>query len=83
MKRIIAIALTIITVSACLPINTVAAPESKTTEQKTIIGEMDGYLVANKSALQKMRTEAKFTSQTGHGFAAERGNNLIDIYHAI
>ena len=81
-RGVIAIALTIITVAGCLPINVFAAQkENQAQEQKSIIGETGGYLVANKSALQKMRTEAKFTSQTGHGFAAERGNNLIDIYH--
>lgn len=47
-------------------------------EQTNSIGELNGYLAGNIKAVNQFYTDRKFTAVQGHGFAAERGNNLID-----
>ena len=47
-------------------------------EETPSIGELNGYLAGNMKAVNQFYTDRKFTYETGHGFAAERGNNLID-----
>lgn len=42
------------------------------------IGEIDGYLAGNAITTENLFAEYKFSQPGGHGFAAERGNNLID-----
>ena len=42
------------------------------------VGELGGYLSANTKMSNQFYTERRFTGQYGYGFAAERGNNLID-----
>jgi len=76
----LAIILSIITLINITPVS-ILASETEDVEEMGAIGESGGYLVANKSALQTLQAEKKFSSKTGHGFAAERGNNLIDVYH--
>lgn len=60
---------------------TILASEIEETKEIQSIAESSGYLIANKSAIQTLQAEKKFSSRTGHGFAAERGNNLVDVYH--
>lgn len=48
-------------------------------EQTYSIGELNGYLAGNAHNVKQLYTNQKITPTiTGHGFAAERGNNLID-----
>ena len=42
------------------------------------IGESGGYLYYSLEATKNLYLERKFTTPKGHGFAAERANNLID-----
>ena len=53
--------------------------ESTEDEGKTItIGEAGGYLIGNLKTTNKLYADRKFSLPTGHGFAAENGNNLYD-----
>lgn len=48
-------------------------------EQTNSIGELNGYLAGNAHNVKQLYSDQKITPTiTGHGFAAERGNNLID-----
>lgn len=47
-------------------------------EQTNSIGELGGYLAGNAMTAAKLFAERKFTASGGTGFAAERGNNLVD-----
>lgn len=48
-------------------------------ESKAItIGEAGGYLIGNLKTTNKLYADRKFSLPTGHGFAAENGNNLYD-----
>lgn len=51
--------------------------------EETTIGEIGGYLYGALQTIEKTYAERKFTSTGagGHGFAAERANNLSDILH--
>lgn len=50
----------------------------KETKVETI-GEIGGYLEGNIKTVKNLNIERKFTYENGHGFAAERGNNLADV----
>lgn len=53
-------------------------------ENNTKIGEIGGYLAGNINSVIKITAEGKFNiPKTGHGFAAERGNNLIDVLKGL
>ena len=45
------------------------------------IGELGGYLHGSMQTIKKIYAERKFTASQGHGFAAERANNLSDVLH--
>lgn len=79
-KKIIAFILCVSLSISILPTQVFAANEKENTtvEETNLIGEQNGYLVANVKAVKQFHTDRKFYSETGHGFAAERGNNLID-----
>ena len=79
--KLLAITLSLITLLNITSVSILASETVKTVDEAEPIGEIGGYLVANKSAIQTLQAEKKFSSRTGHGFAAERGNNLIDVYH--
>ena len=52
--------------------------DEETFEETPAIGELNGYLAGNLKAVEQFYTDRKFSYEKGHGFAAERGNNLID-----
>ena len=43
-------------------------------------GEAGGYLIGNLHTTKKLYADRKFSLSTGHGFAAENGNNLYDSF---
>ncbi len=47
-------------------------------KEKIVIGELGGYLVGSFGSTKNLYLERKFTTPMGHGFAAERANNLMD-----
>lgn len=51
-----------------------------TKDESSIItlGEEGGYLIGNLKTTNKLYADRKFSLRTGHGFAAENGNNLYD-----
>lgn len=55
-------------------------PNVEEYEQTNTIGEIGGYLSGNAITASKLFAEQKFNLPGGTGFAAERGNNLIDIF---
>ena len=51
-------------------------------ESDTIsFGEEGGYLIGNLHTTKKLYADRKFSLSTGHGFAAENGNNLYDSFN--
>lgn len=64
---------------------TVVSPQPKTTTVKTANKSTDmagavagGYAASAPGAIEKGVSEERFHSRQGHGFAAERANNLFD-----
>lgn len=54
--------------------------ESVSIELENSIGQIGGYLAGNIDTIQALRAERIFyASPSGFGFAAEQGNNLIDV----
>ena len=51
-----------------IPVEAVASEIEKQKEDDYSIGQLGGYLAANKSAVYNMKVEAKFNTATGHGF---------------
>lgn len=49
--------------------------------ERSAIGELGGYLQGALQTIEKTYAERKFTAAQGHGFAAERANNLSDVLH--
>ena len=78
--KFLAIVICTITVFNSIP-TVFWASISNTEDEVDSVGETGGYLVANKAAVQTIMSEKKFSASQGHGFAAERANNLSDIYH--
>lgn len=52
-------------------------------EKTNSLGEIEGYLAGNAITTANLFAEYKFSQPTGFGFAAERGNNLIDNLKGI
>jgi hypothetical protein len=72
--------------------NPLQAFASESVEQNPIIqggdgvltpGEAGGIEVGNSQTTMRIYGEEKFAYPTGHGFAAERGNNLYDQMHGL
>ena len=96
-KRILSVLLCLSIIMSCLPVQTIATEtedsreESYPSEEKVAaeleqtnsIGEIGGYLAGNAITTKYLFAEHKFNLPTGFGFAAERGNNLIDRLHGI
>ncbi len=78
-KRIIAVAMALCLCASAVPVSVLAANIEVSTEDNTnTIGEIGGYLAGSIKTVNQMETERMFSNPTGHGFAAEQGNNLID-----
>ena len=50
-------------------------------EQASVFDEAGGFAVGNRGTANKIFDEERFHSRQGHGFAAERANNLEDRLH--
>lgn len=61
-----------------VPLNIFAANVEEPDDSTHAIGEISGYLSGNMKSIHQFYTDRKFSSSQGHGFAAERVNNLID-----
>lgn len=48
-------------------------------DDDSTLGVIGGYLYGSLQTIEKTYTERKFTAPQGHGFAAERANNLSDV----
>ena len=81
MRRIIATLLFISIVFVSIPMEVFANEIEKqfNKDETYSIGEVGGYLSSNIKTVENLYADRKFTTKNGFGFAAERGNNLIDI----
>ena len=85
-KRILSFLLCICILCGLIPSQVMAANqtgEPSIEEQTNSIGELGGYLAGNALTAAKLFAERKFTQPGGRGFAAERGNNLIDCVKGL
>ena len=93
-KRMICLLLCISLVVSIFPVQVLAVDESEKTEisverdldeeeQTLSIGELGGYLEGNALTTSNLFAERQFSWAGGTGFAAERGNNLIDKLKGI
>ena len=85
-KRILSFLLCICILCGLIPSQVMAANqtgEPSIEEQANSIGELGGYLAGNALTAAKLFAERKFTQPGGRGFAAERGNNLIDCVKGL
>lgn len=80
MKRMIATILFLCIVLTSTPMEVLANEigTEENVDETHSIGEVGGYLSANIKTVEKLYADRKFTTKNGFGFAAERGNNLID-----
>lgn len=79
-KRIIVVVIAICLCTCIIPVNALAA-EVPIEDSVNKIGETGGYLTGSIKTVNQMEIERLFSSPSGHGFAAEQGNNLIDRLH--
>lgn len=81
MKRFIASILLVAVFITSSPIQAFAESTSDNNkeEEPASIGEIGGYLEGNIKTVKNLNIERKFTYGGGHGFAAERANNLADV----
>lgn len=78
-QRFIAMLLCICLMIGLLPVSALHGYASK--NERSAIGEQGGYLQGALQTIEKTYAERKFTAAQGHGFAAERANNLSDVLH--
>lgn len=80
-KQCIALLLCIVTIIIFVPV-TAFAEEQTEQENDNIynIGEVGGYLSCNSTVIKTIAKDKKFSARQGHGFAAENGNNLFDVF---
>lgn len=78
-SRFVAVVLCISMVLSSVPLSTHAAELTKNQEE-SIAGAVDtsSAVAANAKSIEEIMAQYKFTASQGHGFAAERGNNLAD-----
>lgn len=85
-KKIIAIIMCISMMWTSIPYN-VLASESNILDKERVdnntIGEVGGFLASNVETVKRIHQNKLFTTPKGHGFAAERANNLYDAYKGI
>lgn len=77
-KKIISFVLFCCILVSIFPLNILALEEPD--DSTHTIGEKSGFLAGNMNATKQFYTDRKFLSSQGHGFAAERVNNLIDRF---
>lgn len=80
-ERMLTLMLSICLVIGSLPIMGLAADQKNTeTEENSILhgGSLAGHVIGNNKTVQDVIEQSRFTARQGHGFAAERGNNLAD-----
>lgn len=85
-KKIMLFILCVFTLLQSVPFNAIA--EETTEYADTAVGsneiidkdilDISSYTAAGKKTVNDILEQSKFTSRQGHGFAAERGNNLAD-----
>ena len=78
-QRLIALFLCICLLMVLIPFSALHGYASK--DDSSAIGEIGGYLHGSLQTIEKTYAERKFTAAQGHGFAAERANNLSDVLH--
>lgn len=81
LKRIIAVLF--VSIIAFLTFaNEAVANEIKNYNNKKqmTIGEIGGYLEGSLSGVNNIFSERNFTEKVGHGYAAEKANNLSDVF---
>ena len=61
-----------------LPAPVFATSDNASDDQTNSLGELSGYLAGNAITTANLYAERQFYQPGGWGFAAERGNNLID-----
>ena len=89
MKRILSILLCVSLIMSICPIQTFAVEDNSTqveqpTDETNSVGEVGGFLAGSIKTAIRLYDERKFTiPKGGHGFAAERANNLIDRLHGL
>lgn len=94
MKKLISLLLCISTLFGVAPIKAIATEDNdiinensiteiEEFEQTNTIGEIGGYLSGNAITAANLFAERTFTYAGGTGFAAERGNNLIDVFKGL
>lgn len=81
-KKIIALLLCFCIFSTAVPLEVFASDSTVNAddeyENTNSLGQLGGYLSGNAMTTSNLFAERKFSWETGFGFAAERGNNLID-----
>ena len=78
-KKIVSTILCISMAFCSIPINTRAAElELKQEDTVTSIVDTSSVIAANAKSIQEILAQSKYSARQGHGFAAERGNNLVD-----
>jgi len=82
-KKTISVCLVFLLILSFLPIQALAAelPSFSDEEEKTTIGEIGGYLEGALHSVHNIYSERNFQWAQGHGFAAEKANNLSDRLH--
>lgn len=79
-KKIICFILLFCTLLPIMPLKAFSLDMEEPDDSTYTIGEMGGYLAGNMKATQQFYTDRKFLCSQGHGFAAEKVNNIIDSF---
>ena len=82
-KRVLSFLLCVCILCGAMPHQAMATGQLGTEEsfpgdQTNSLGELGGYLAGNALTTANLFAERQFAQPGGWGFAAERGNNLID-----
>ena len=80
-KKLIAFVMCIAIVLVNVRLDVFADSDNEQQDDGYSVGQFGGYLASNKWSVKNIKFESKYNTRVGHGFAAERANNLIDIFH--
>lgn len=87
MRKILAMVICICVIGMNIPFEVLAVAEDNMLDESfddsSTIGETGGFLVSNIETVKRIHENKLFTTHQGHGFAAERANNLYDAYKGI